>query len=174
MISLEYGHIYTDELPCAHHFESVKAHLLLEGPFQKVIMIDDYHPEPENVILDTFDYIQRQAPDAWVMESRLASYVPAVLATVASPRERRGQQRWHDKTGLWSCSALTAVWYSLRLGLVPDPLRLVRGRLGDARILVNALPEAFEEQEARTMKVMGQERHRIWTYSYNPGKLATR
>ena len=152
--SIEYGHIYVDQEagPEQTISERRARDIAIPGD-QLVIMVDDYHPE--TCSLDVEGYIEAMEPDAWVREADLEVYVYELLHRPATPKdEKRSALRYHDLKGRWSCSALTAVWYALRLGVLEDDLHVVQGRLVAAERLLNVLSRIYMQQEARTLRLV--------------------
>jgi hypothetical protein len=147
--------MYADEAVAREQLESRSAatQLALPGD-QLVVMVDDHHRPRRKGTGTAVESLL--SPDAWVWESELICYVGQVLA-FAPAVERRRQRRWFRDHRLWSCSMLTAVWYALRLGLIPDLAQVVSGGLQPATRLINILHIRYAESERAALALLGEE-----------------
>lgn len=157
-LSIEFGHIYTDESPGEEHVVGAgMARGLLEslgGPADVVVLVDNYNPEIHTLsIEDYLRYLNDQSgvvPDAVAYESDMVGPALDLMKTMPDGRIRRSYERYLEVHEKLPCSLLTTAWYLVRLGQLRP--RVPIDGLRPADELINILPARFDDVERKVME----------------------
>jgi len=173
-ISLEYCHIYTDEVFGKQHALALEKgkeifdQLVKEGKtVSRVIMIDDYNPVETR--LDETDFKNQVSragmlPDIYVYESQLIHVAHQVLKRTEG-RVWSQYSRYLTKYDKYPCSFLIACWYALRLGIMRDHTLVPAEEVSHQ--IISVLPERFVEVEMLSDAILSQ-------LGVDSGKVITR
>lgn len=169
-ISIEFGHIYQDELFTQEHktgivelFKQIE-HVKKNGfTYSTVVMIDDYNVDGTKNFMDqywSFLDSKRAMPDYYVYESALAIFMDEVFA-IFNNRTKKSYQSYIDKHKKIPCSLFIVMWYFYRLGLLDGSKDGILHTVKDeeknpffAEKLVTILPKRFMEVEMIAQKAI--------------------
>ncbi len=184
--SIEFAHIYVNQIPSKEQTRSIK--LLAETitdlekqdkTYCTVILIDDF--TPERTILDVEEYIEQVKKDTILdfvaFESRLAAFSKKFIAEL--PKENTKSKKVNEietKTfvkkgksiGLItrdnkpSCSLLIAIWYLCRLGVYPKPedLRMYGNKDFIGKKIITILDKKYKETEGNVLILIKATKYR--------------
>ncbi len=122
------------------------------------VLVDDRQlaaAERDSIVNDFVETVSTlMAIDSHCSEGRLSSHLDNFLSLIAkeSVRRRRSDDLWTriQQTGHLPCAADISIWHLLRLGLIPDPRRVVEYKgapAGPADFVISILPEMMREPE---------------------------
>jgi hypothetical protein len=168
LVSIEFAHIYADEVPSAEHFESAGFAADLKRSLEQEnwrvrldVLIDDYNTRDTTLDLPGFVHLL----DSWgappdVVGSE-ASLVPAAEDLLAnSSRASRSARQYLASHGRMPCSALLTSWHLLRLlGGRPPSGFFLHGQpsawnTDGADLLINILHPRSAEVEMKALPLM--------------------
>lgn len=169
--SVEILHVYSDEVFNEEHRHGANAALTelrtLSEDYSTVMLIDNYNPENKDFDLASFMLSAKNsgvAMDHVAFEADLVDYYSTVLAMMPNNKFRRRYEKYVAKNNKIPCSFLTAIWYLLRLGLLPYKEGMVTSCTGrafePAERLINILPERFSPTEEKAIAIIEQTPHR--------------
>lgn len=160
-LSIEYGHIYTNQLvgpeqaACVPVVSELHRGLTAAGSHtvSLAVMVDDYSsPNPEFRYESYKKWLGEKGiePDVYIRESQLIPQCDAVIAQIVDNR-LRGKLVDYVQRKRYPCSLFIASWYLARLGCMPTPLVPEEER---AWKLINVLSESFQEPESKALKII--------------------
>ncbi len=167
--SIEFSHIYLNEIFSVEHEYSIKsardviASLPTSASYNLNVLIDDYNASEE--VLDTAVLLRiftKEAirPDFLAFEANLAFYVEDILNCMQEGRLKRGYLRFIAKKKI-PCSLMIVAWYFLRLGILePKQEVLTYEAVGQnakpfaGTHLITILPNRFEGVERLADKII--------------------
>lgn len=166
VVCVEAAHIYTNETPSDEHFfcaqigaRVVKALSGNGANIVKMLFVDDYHPDPEEDILNLHAYVSKLeqagfAPDTVITESSLTDSALCLLKSLNGQTVQRGGKICLDKPNL----TLIAEDGTLSCNLLDAALYMEKFKNFDFSITV--LPETYKAQQKnvrKLLKVFGHE-----------------
>lgn len=179
--SIEFAHIYIDEVFNGNHHESITVLKELESNtdvrFSKVVLIDDYNAESNEFSVDHFlNSINQKGAntDFYVFESDLVPLADVLLASIEKPKIARMYNSYIERKGKYPCSLLTATWYLVRLGRIDggDILHIYNTDLNRENIvadrLINILPTSFKEVEKDVHKLISHSKFKDDRFKIQP------
>lgn len=154
--SIEYSHIYTNEVFSNKHALSV---LLLKSILEKsfthnlCVMVDDYSPSEET----SFDYNRflselktlNAVPQHIIFESQLLIHNKRILDQTRSTKVGRSLASYIDRKEKHPCSLFIASWYLIRLGYMRNNWGIL-----PAEKLINILNESFLLHERKALPII--------------------
>jgi hypothetical protein len=164
--SIEFFHIYSDEVIGVRHTRSIEylevAQKLCESTYDLVILIDNYNPKEETLALDTvLDYLgsKNVSPQYYAYEKDLVANAQTLLEGITDHKLKKDYTRYVAKHEKYPCSLLTAAWYLTRLGALEkdDIIHAVPGNdvpYQASTHLFNILPEAYTAIEQKALKII--------------------
>ena len=165
IFSLEFCHIYTNEIFSAEHKRSLdKAKLysnqLGKDNFQLCVLIDNYNSTEDLLDLDSFfENLRNEGlfPDYYAFESDMAVHRDELLNMINDKTIKKNYRRYINGKDKLPCSFMTAIWYFVRLGVL-DSSKIVKNtgskKFTPATDLINVLPERFRAVEAKTRELI--------------------
>jgi hypothetical protein len=161
MVSIEFFHIYTDEVVDKEKLESLQIYRDLiksfTTPYYSCILIDDYTPKvhySENII-QTKDSVNRFMLEEGIKlnvmqyESDLSNDCELVLNKIHH-KDAKNYRRLIEKNGYLPCSLFVLTWYLLRLGVIKsETIQLPRSEK-----LVNILPIRYKAVDEIVLKAL--------------------
>lgn len=169
--SIEFGHIYVDEMYSHEHevgaqkaLELIEEYKAQHKTFSANLLIDDYNPQES--LLNVKDLLREHqksgiSPDFIASESGLAAYKDDLFDLIVNNKIKKNYSRYiQGKNGKIPCSFMVAIWYLIRLGVIP--LRRENSiaynghdsRLQVGERIVNILPERFRGVEDQAVKII--------------------
>ena len=162
--SVEFSHIYTNEVFSNEHKQSVvnlNSYLpnLQKDQYQTCILIDDYNPNED--LLDQKDFFNKlksldATPDYYAYEADMANYKNEMLRLIQNKKIFKQYNRYIDEKNTLPCSFMTAIWYLIRLGALADDgiIKSKKESFVPSANLINILPERFRAVEHKTIKLI--------------------
>lgn len=164
--SIEYFHIYTDEVISGRHQTGLEYLRTIEKTwsfdYNRVILIDNYNPvEHRLTATDVLKHLKKEGmmPHHWAYEGDLIRNAEVLLEAVTNAKLKKQYLNYIKKNGKYPCSLLTATWYLTRLGYL-DPKGIIksskpwRGKYVPAKRLLNLLPEDYKSVEERARAII--------------------
>lgn len=171
-LSIEFGHIYTDEAPRWVHFRQAaiagklrQDERLVGKTVSLCLLVDDYNAERNELDLPTYLGQLDEAglrPDHVVSEAGIASVAENSLAMHFSPVAQMSVERYWDRHGKYPCSFLVSVWYLARLGYLglPESCFVEHGSQPfAASSLVGMLDRSYLGVERTASRLLRHSRH---------------
>lgn len=167
--SVEFSHIYTNEVFSNEHTQSVRnlnSYLpkLQKDQYQTCILIDDYNPNED--LLDEKDFFNKLAnlsatPDYYAYEAEMSNYKKEMLSLIQDKKILKQYSRYINDKNTLPCSFMTAIWYLIRLGALPHDgiVKEISEPFLPSAILINILPERFRAVENKTIKLIGSTKY---------------
>ncbi|MCA9332125.1 hypothetical protein KC968_04275 [Candidatus Saccharibacteria bacterium] len=164
LYSVEYFHIYTDEIINDSHKASLnylrEALKAWKINHELIVLIDNYNPE--NHILsedDIFDYLNGEgfSPDFFAFEADMVEVAESLVNSLSDKRLKKNYTRYIKDKQKYPCSLLTASWYLMRLGKYPHARKIRSTKhkaFKNADRLINILPLDYKEVETRARKIV--------------------
>lgn len=169
--SIEFGHIYVDETYSHEHelgahkaLELIEEYKAQDKSYSVNLLIDDYNPEES--LLDVEALVNKHQefgipPNFIAGEAGLAAYKDDLFDLITNNKIKKNYSRYiQGKNGKIPCSFMVAVWYLIRLGVIPlrkeDPI-VYNGYDSELLVserLVNILPERFKGVEDQAIKII--------------------
>ncbi len=163
--SVEYFHIYTDEVIGARHEIGLNYLKTIEKtwefPYERIILIDDYNPTEHLIdVEDVLSYLESHGmrPDYWAYEKDLIDNAQILLESINNPKLQRNYRSYIEKHNKYPCSLLTATWYLTRLGKLENNGIITATTPGvtysPAPRLLNLLPQDYRSIEDRARGII--------------------
>ena len=162
--SVEFSHIYTNEVFSNEHSQSVvnlNSYLpkLQKYQYQTCILIDDYNPNED--LLDVKDFFKKlkgldATPDYYAYEADMANYKDEMLSLIQNKKILKQYSRYINDKNTLPCSFMTAIWYLVRLGALSSDgiIKSINESFIPSANLINILPERFRAVENKTIKLI--------------------
>ena len=162
--SVEFSHIYTNEVFSNEHSQSVtnlNSYLpkLQKDQYQTCILIDDYNPNED--LLDVDDFFKKlealhAQPDYYAFEADMSKYKDEMLSLIQNKKILKQYSRYINDKNTLPCSFMTAIWYLIRLGALShkDVIKEISEPFLPSANLINILPERFRAVEHKTIKLI--------------------
>ncbi len=164
--SIEFFHIYTDEIINQWHQQSLEIMKSLQTGwdfnYRKIVLIDDYNPTETNITVeDILAHLNDNdmLPDFWAFEGDMLENAKVFLDTLPPSKLKKNYQRYIKKNGKYPCSLLTATWYLTRLGrldggMIKSTNSALFKTYPPATRLFNLLPEVYKPVERRAKELI--------------------
>jgi len=163
--TIEYSHIYMDEVFVEKHRKSIPLLHQIERKleqkglsYSRTIMIDDYNPVKHELNLESFFSKLRKEeafPQTILMESEMVYWVNDLLAK-ANGRIKKSYIRYVKQKGHYPCSLLLTISHLVKLGYYEHPFGgssyLSRAPYGNRTIVI--LPEEYANVERQGIKLL--------------------
>lgn len=167
--SVEFSHIYTNEVFSNEHTQSVtnlNSYLpkLQKEDYQTCVLIDDYNPNED--LLDVKDFFDKldalgSKPDYYAFEADMSKYKDEMLSLIQNKKILKQYSKYIDDKNTLPCSFMTAIWYLIRLGALShrDIVKDINEPFLPSANLINILPERFRAVEQKTIKLIGSTKY---------------
>lgn len=167
--SVEFSHIYTNEVFSNEHTRSVvnlNSYLpkLKKTQYQTCILIDDYNPNED--LLDISNFFNElenlnATPDYYSYEADMSKYKNEMLSLIQDKKIFKQYTRYIENKNTLPCSFMTAIWYLIRLGTLPHNgvIKEINEPFLPSKNLINILPERFRAVEQKTIKLIGSTKY---------------
>lgn len=180
--SIEYFHIYTDEIISDYHARSLQylaeAQKAWQFDLNLIVLIDNYNPQVHTLTKDNvLEYLKghNMTPDYIAFEGDLLINAKLLLESLTSPKLRSEYDKYIQRNNKYPCSLLTATFYLTRLGRL-DYKDCIKGVFDaefiPANKLINILPATYQPVEARAFQIIknsrfAEEQHNIQNLFYD-------
>lgn len=167
--SVEFFHIYSDEVISNSHSASIEYVKLLKEVFpydlKLTVMIDNYNAKSvvtTDAAILSFLESQDVKPEVWAFEADLISNADKLVSSITSAKLQKQYLKYIHNKNKYPCSLLAAAWYLTRLGEL-DFRGVIRQSNGTfakdyipATRLINILPESYKAVEKRIIHLIKQ------------------
>jgi hypothetical protein len=171
IVSIEYAHIYADDLPNIEQKLSVECTREVCDRFRTLgvkvrleVFVDDYNTTQNTLdVTDIQEFLQSAGLEPQFIASESALVESATALLDEAGRAGAGGRQFLQKRGRVPCSALIAAWYLARLNLIDSKSLLLAGTLDAWRssvpqILLSVLPDYYQGVEEQARRLLGSAR----------------